>query len=143
MNEHTSKHISIWENMLNEIARVRPDIYNRMVDWYSSDQGEITIKVEDGKKYAFDFRHIDRPTLIPSFLDSVAEIEEIEWRKNFARRLRRRMEYIGVSQEWLSEKTGISQVTISKYLNVKATPSGYNLERIARALGTSVGSLTR
>ena len=143
MSNHASKHIAVWENMLNEIARVRPDIYNNMIDWYSSNQGEITIKVEGGKKYAFDFRHIDSPTLIPSFEDSMEEMDEDIWRKNFSRRLRRRMEYIGVSQEWLSDKTGISQVTISKYLNGKSSPSGYSMERIARALGCTVGELTR
>ena len=143
MHDYASKHISVWETMLNEIARVRPDIYNNMIDWYSSAQGEITIKVEGGKKYAFDFRNIERPLLLPSFEDPMEEIDENIWRKNFAYQVNRRMMYIGVSQEWLSEKTGISRVTISKYLNCKSSPSGPNLERIARALGCSVGELIR
>lgn len=143
MNIHISKHMEVWENMLNKIAMIRPDIYNDMIDWYTSNQGEVTIKVSDGTKYAFDIRHLDRPTLLPDFRDPMEEVSEEEWRKNFARRVRRRMEYLGVSQEWLSGKTGISQVTISKYLNAKGSPSGPNIERIARALGCSSGELTR
>lgn len=143
MNEHLSKHLTVWENMLNEIARLHPDIYNNMVDWYSSDQGEITIKVTGGKKYAFDFRNLDRPIFLPDFRDPAEDIDDDEWRRNFARRVRRRMSYIGVSQEWLSDKTGISQVTISKYLNGKSSPSCLNAERIASALGCNINELIR
>ena len=143
MNKHRSKHVEVWDDILNEIARVRPDIYDDMIDWYSSDQGEITIKVSDGRKYAFDFRRLYNPILLPDFQDDMEDIDEQQWRRNFAMRVHRRMEYIGVSQEWLSNKTGISQVTISKYLNGRSSPSGPNIERIARALGCSIGELTR
>jgi len=46
-----------------------------------------------------------------------------------------------ISQEELSERTGISQVMISKYLNAKATPSFYRIEQIARVLKCSVSEL--
>lgn len=65
-------------------------------------------------------------------------IDEMTWRKEFAKLLRDKLRYEGITQERLAAETGISRITISKYLNQRATPSGYNLNLIAKCLNCPV-----
>jgi transcriptional regulator with XRE-family HTH domain len=44
----------------------------------------------------------------------------------------------GISQCELSERTGITQPSISDYMNGKKLPSFYTVDKIAKALGCSV-----
>ena len=46
-----------------------------------------------------------------------------------------------MNRDLLSYKTGISTVTLSKYMNGKTTPSTYNIQKIAQALRCSVTEL--
>ena len=61
-------------------------------------------------------------------------IDEMTWRKEFSKLLRDKLRHEGIKQEQLAAETGISRITISKYLNQRATPSGYNLNLIAECL---------
>lgn len=63
-------------------------------------------------------------------------------RREFGRRLKTLLELRGMTQNELSEETGISQVSISKYLNGKSDPSLLNVLKIARALDCSLDDLT-
>ena len=68
--------------------------------------------------------------------------DELEWRKMFSNRLCAKMHKFGYNQSLLSEATGISQVTISKYINCKATPTAYNVQKLAKALHCNSFELT-
>ena len=48
----------------------------------------------------------------------------------------------GISQTDLSDRTGIGQTLISRYISGKTTPSVYNVNKIARALNMTVDGLT-
>ena len=63
---------------------------------------------------------------------------EKEWRREFARRLRRIMEYSGMDQIKLAEATGYSQSSICAYLGGNKLPSSYALYRLANALDCSI-----
>ena len=135
------KFYKIWEPVLNNFKMHYPEMYDQMVDWYPSAHLQITVKLNDGQYITYEL--ID--DLVTTVYDSYSnddEMDEEMWRDNFARRLSNRMRTGGMTRSRLSDLTGISIVTLSKYMNGKAIPSGYNLERIARALKCSIAELT-
>ena len=69
------------------------------------------------------------------------QIDEMTWRKEFAKLLRYKLRCTGISQEQLAAETGISRITINKYLDQRATPSGYHVNLIAEYLKCSVSEL--
>jgi transcriptional regulator with XRE-family HTH domain len=44
----------------------------------------------------------------------------------------------GVNQQYLSDATGITAVTLSNYMRGKVTPNFYNVDKIAKALDCSI-----
>ena len=69
-------------------------------------------------------------------------MSDADYKLAFSEKVRRLMNSIDVNQKWLSEETGISQVSISHYLTGKSLPDCRNLSRIANALRCSVSELT-
>ena len=67
---------------------------------------------------------------------------EKSWSKEFARRLNYAMNRLSLNQSDLSERTGISQSSLSAYLNCKKIPSAYTLISLANALDTTVDFLS-
>lgn len=68
-------------------------------------------------------------------------IDEMTWRKEFAKVLHNKLKCTGITEEQLAAETRISRIIISKYLNQRATPSGYNLNLIAKCLNCPVSEL--
>lgn len=130
-----------WEPVFNEFSDKYPELTDHIVDWYPSAQMEITVKLDDGRKYAYDWLP-KVATLIYDPKEESDDIDEEEWRLVFSNNLYRKLRNFGMTQDVLSELTGISQVTISKYLNGRATPSMYNVRKIARALRCTISELT-
>lgn len=62
-------------------------------------------------------------------------LTEEQWQMEYIRRVKHYMKLKGFTQKALAEKAGLSVASINKYLNAKATPSGYNNAKIAKALG--------
>lgn len=128
-----------WTPVYDEFVRMNPEIGEQIVDWYPSGQMEITVKIKSGKKYSYDWMQ----KLTTSLYDPDEEYDETEaeWRNRFARNLDHKLYNVGMSQDLLAFETGISPVTISKYIRARATPSTYNLRKIAQALKCSVSEL--
>lgn len=70
-----------------------------------------------------------------------SRMSEKECRREFGHRLYKIMMLKGVSQNELAFRTGISYVSISNYINGKISPSFYNVDKIAKALGCSTDDL--
>lgn len=62
---------------------------------------------------------------------------EEAWRKEFSRRLYEMMADRAFGQETLAEKAGVSQKSISRYLNREALPNAYITSKLAKALKCS------
>lgn len=95
---------------------------------------EILITMENGEKYIFNegttaIRHL--PTREQLLDDHVYDQE-------FMCRVRSAMmaAHIGVSN--LAERTGISERTISRYLNMDSSPTTRNLHKIVNAIGCDI-----
>ena len=66
---------------------------------------------------------------------------KIEWAEIFSDNLREIMSEKGYNQEQLAEDSGISQSTISEYLNKKYIPSATAILNIAYALDCDIVDL--
>lgn len=133
------KGIDYWETMFEYYASVYPQYAERTINWFPSGQMEITVRLDDRTFWVFD---MIGPTIKPlgnRDLNPEAEndISEDEYRIRLSKNLRIKMHHTAVSQDVLARRSGISTVMINRYMNAKATPSMYNLERIARALQCS------
>lgn len=136
------KYFEIWKPVLENFKNSYPELYDSMVDWYPSGYLEITVKLSGGQYIAYEFMgDLTRPIRSLEKPEDL-NMDEEEWRLIFAERLKTRMYKCGINQDMLSHYTGISRVTLSNYVNSKATPSGFNLERLSRALNCSVAQLT-
>lgn len=129
-----------WNSVIEDFERNNPELADEVVDWYPIGQMEIAVKLRDGTRLTYEFiGNVTRPYYKP---EKHVVVDEAIWRKEFSERLTKKMRYTGINQERLSSETGISSVTLSKYMNGKATPSGYNLDRLSRALKCSIYELT-
>ena len=128
-----------WLNVINDFERHYPKIAEEVIDWYPVNQNEIIVKTRDGSKYTYTFVG----NKLIQFYDSndKNEFDEATWKDEFSNRLQRKMLTLHITQDELSVRTGISKVSLSRYMNGKASPSAYNLQRIADALYCSVSEL--
>lgn len=119
---------------------------HKMVDWHPSGYLEITVKMSNGEILVYEFIgnriYPIRDGRVNSTMEMRRSTDESEWQNNLARNLRIRMDRKGINSEQLSNMTGISKVSLSKYLNSRAIPNSYNLEQIAYALECSISELT-
>jgi DNA-binding Xre family transcriptional regulator len=93
----------------------------------------IHVKLTNGEVYAYD----DLDTTIRRLPQNSNELTKSQYEYEFGDRLRRVMRMKGVTQQELSEKTGISRPLLNSYINRKKSPSFYNVDKIAKALNCS------
>ena len=120
------------EALLNNAQFFYPFIKDRIKECRIDGPSALFIRLDDGV-YLYD----DFERLLIALPGDSSRMTEQECRYEFARRLRRLMMVYCVNQNELSERTGISQAMISKYVTGKSEPGFYNLDKIARALGCS------
>ena len=98
---------------------------------------DLTIKLMDGTAVIYD----DLERSIRKLPLDCFKMTEKECRREFGLRLCKLMKIKNVTQQDLSEMTGISRVTINKYINGKANANFYNADKIAKALKCSMDEL--
>ena len=104
----------------------------RQIDFFS-----IMVDLEDGDRVMYD----DLENTIRTLPKDPNSLSKDQCSYEFGLRLRRVMAMKGMTQEMISEKTGIHQVTISNYMTGKYMPSFYAVDKIAKALGCSLDDL--
>ena len=129
-----------YNDILDRFKQYYPVIATNIVDWYSNGENTIIVILADGSRMEYH-NILNTVRNVRNLLED--EFNEENYQRDFSYNLFSKMADSGFNQVMLSEKTGISQVSISKYLNKKALPSIYNCEKIARALGCSVSELTK
>ena len=128
----------IWDNIYEDFKNHKPGLVSQVIEWFPSGRREITLVFKDGTQTRFDFYN---KTLRP-VAGNTYDYEEAEWRKLFAKKLDRQMRIRACTVEDLSDDTGISRVTIYKYLRGESTPSVFHLRKIARSLDCHIDILT-
>jgi len=129
-----------FDSILERMSKIFPSIHAKVVSWYPSDKSEIVVILDDGVKMAYESFDDTIRTIKSEYISSEV-MDEVSYRKKFSDALRYQMRMSGIIQYELSEQTGISVQTLSKYLRGTATPSAYNIFKIANALGCPISKL--
>ena len=111
-----------------------PSFAKGCVSWKQTDLFELEIHNKDGSIDIYnDMNHSLGPKIDTS--------TDAGWRKEFARRLRKKIAMKGITQDNLSKLTGIGQPLLSLYTQGKSLPSAQKVSALAKALGCSVNDL--
>ena len=94
---------------------------------------ETLYTLKDGRKVIYD--EVDDVITVYQKHDKDMDIlSEEDWKKEFARILKRTIHLSGMTQGEFADRIGISQSTISKYMRRQSIPSAYVLKTMARVL---------
>lgn len=122
--------------LYEEYALYFPHLASKTEDWYQESKWDLVAKLNDGTRVIYD-GYIRTIRMLPNN----NYYDEKQFRIEFSKRLYKMLERKRITQLELSKLTGISTVTINKYIKRKATPSLHTANKIARALGCSTDEL--
>ena len=111
-----------------------PSFEKDCVGWKQTDLFELEINNKDG---SIDIYNDMDHTLGPKINTGT----DVGWKKEFARRLRKKIAMRGITQVRLGELTGISQPLLSLYTQGKTLPSVQKASALAKTLNCSVNDL--
>lgn len=120
-----------------------PDLVDEVADWYPSAQYEITVKMFDGRKLAYNmltdsvYKICDDVNLE----DEIDFIDKDEWADNFGMQLSRKIKMLGMSRSEVAYKMGFDETRLSRYINGRIMPSGYVVDKFAEVLKCSPAEL--
>lgn len=69
------------------------------------------------------------------------DLTEHQSRIELSRRIYNRMRKLGITQYELAAMTGLTEVSISRYMNCKSSPTYFTLSKIAKALNCGLDDL--
>lgn len=133
-----SKQIDMYNRFLEKHKRIGYSV----IDWYYIGNSTLVLHTKHGDTYTYDDKKRKVVRVMKEEDKVLGVMTEEDWRKEFALVLRDKMRKKGMKGYMLADKTGLSRITISKYVNATRTPSSYNLVLIADALGCLVSELT-
>ena len=122
------------EHLYEDFKLYFPGFEKRCISWRRTDVFELEIDDKDGSIYIYN--GMDH-SIGPKFDTST----DIGWKKEFARRLRKKIAMRGITQTNISELTGISQPRLSLYIQGKSLPSAQKVSSLAKTLNCSVNDL--
>ena len=132
------------EQIYEEFKRQRPTMVKNVDSWEPGfDEFTIIVIYKDGSKDIYD-SVLKTTKYIPStYYDTEEPIYDFKrWKREFGTRLYRTICIKGMPQWRLAEICGVSEGTISRYINGVISPSAYMLYRLAKALNVSESYLT-
>ena len=128
--------------LIHNLKLTDPYIYESAIRFEEIGPFELMVYCKDGSKVRYDDFNGDWFKWYPSDYDINKRSDE-KIIQDFQWRLRRTMTLKCIGQAKLAEMSGISQKTISNYLNGKNMPDILKLNRLARALDVDVAELLR
>ena len=131
-----------WNNIWGLFECDYPQLAEQAIGWHPSGRHEIVIQYPGGRRDVYnsflpnDMKH--RIVHNPNNPIDYNKISEEEWMIEFGKCLKKKMLVSGIDQEQLSRLSGISRVSINRYLNGKSIPNARNLQMLASALRCSI-----
>ena len=126
-----------YDSVLNQFEINYPHFFERAVDWWATGKSSIAIKLDNGE--IIDYDRI-KNTIIWIRTDN-PEVDEETRRKAFGRNLEKRIPLTGMSKGDISEKLGITNAMLSRYLRGNSIPSVDKAYQLARIIGCRVDEL--
>lgn len=114
-----------------------PTMAEQAVSYKAKGPNIIFVTLEDGSVIEYNDLMNSFRTVVPY------DGSEESWKREFAHRLVELMVDKGFDQSYLSEASGVSQQSISNYIHRKTMPTGFAIDKLARALGCDVSELTK
>lgn len=110
-----------------------------VIDQIYVGDGETVFTLSDGNKVLFDELTCGFMRIRPN---ETGELLDEDWRKEFKRRLRKKILFSRKSQKDIAEAIGISTNTMSNYVNGRRIPDARIIDRLARVLNCTANDLT-
>ena len=111
-----------------------PSFEKDCASWKQTDMFELEITGKDGSIYIYnDMNHSLGP--------KIDTRTDAGWRKEFARRLQKKIAMKGITQSNISKLAGIGQPLLSLYTQGKSLPSAQKVSALAKVLDCSVNDL--
>lgn len=123
--------------ILDQFKMYFPDLYDQGVDWWKSGPYHITILLRDNSRVEFDSS--ENTVRWVSKIDHTIDNEVL--RKEIGRNIRKFITYRGIRQQEVSEKVGITEAMLSRYINGTSMPGIDKLHKLAGVLGCHVDDL--
>ena len=128
--------------LIHNLKLTDRDMYDSAIRFEEIGPNELMIYRKDGSRVRYDCFNGDWFKYYPADYD-INERTDEQIVQDFKWRLKRTMTRHCISQAQLAEMSGISQATISNYLNGKNMPDILKLNRLARALNVDVPELLK
>lgn len=132
-----SRESNLMDEYMHQVYLYFPDLLGEVV--HAREYVQFMLLLDTNTEYDY-FYNITNNVLIPIPKDD-KNLDKESFRRIFGVLLRRALECSGLTQEELSEKTGIPQPNISDYLYGKHFPSFYQIDKMAKAMNCSVEDL--
>lgn len=132
-----------YEKIIDDFRLWHPSLYEQTVDCRPSGRYCILVELNDGSKMEYNSLDNTIRDVTRFYSCESGDVDEQTWRKEFGRKLHRAIVDKGITQEQLSDMTGISRQMLSRYVRGNSTPSGYILSRLSEILECDVRELTR
>ena len=123
--------------ILEQFRMYFPNLYDRTIDWWKSGPYHITVLLDNNDRVEFDSSD-NTIRWIPKFDRSV---DGDIFRKEIGRNIRKFIIYRGLRQQEVSEKVGITEAMLSRYINGTSMPRLDKLYDLARVLNCRVEDL--
>ena len=120
-----------------------PNLYDKTIDCWQTGINTILATLNDGSKIEFNSQTNTMRDVTSLYSTTVSKMDEESWRKEFGRQLRRAISDKGITQEQLSDISGVSKQRLTRYVRGQSTPSGYVLSRLSEILDCDSRELTR
>ena len=130
-----------YKRIIDEYKIWHPSMYEKTIECRPSGRSSILVTLNDGSRIEYESNSNTVRNVTRMYTDRVTDEET--WRKEFGHKLRKAISDKGITQEKLSEITGISRQMLTRYVRGSSTPSGYILTRLTEALDCDVRELTK
>lgn len=128
---------SSFEIKLEQFRMYFPDLYDQAIDWWKSGPYHVTVLLDDNSRVEFDSSD-NTIRWVPKIDRSV---DNDVLRKEIGRNIRKFIVYRGLRQQDISEKVGITEAMLSRYINGTSLPGIDKLHNLASVLGCRVDDL--
>lgn len=103
--------------------------------------GESIFYLTDGRKFRFDYFN-QRGYYLRDRERTNNRITDEEWIKEFSKKLKRKLLLKTISQKELANRLGLSEHTVSRYVNGHRQPTYIMIKHICEVLNCNISELT-
>lgn len=126
------------EMFLMNYRSIREENVIRQID-ISDD--EYMFLIDDGSRVRFDITNYALTYIKPRVDLTEQDLDDI-WKKEFARKLKKKLRNSGITQKEFAQQLGVTDRTVYRYLNQLTLPDYITIRKIARILGCTFEELT-